>query len=88
MSLALKRMVLTYPNTPSTCPRMSICSRRLGAMVVMLTFDASNPAILASAGKSLSAPSFAAPPSVRPSKSFGVLIGLSVFTATVNGGRL
>ena len=67
---------------------MSICSRRFGCMLVILTLPQSIFALLHSAGKSLSAPSFAAPPIVRPSKSFGVLIGLSAFTATVKGGRL
>ena len=57
-------------------------------MLVMLTLAQSILASLQSAGNSFSAPSLAAPPSVLPSKSFGVLIGLSVFTATVNGGWL
>ena len=57
-------------------------------MLVILTLSQSILAILQKAGNSLSAPSLAAPPRVLPSKSFGVLIGLSAFTATVNGGRL
>jgi len=48
----------------------------------------SSLASLAKAGNSLSAPSFAAPPSVLPSRSFAVLIGESAFTAMVKGGRL
>ena len=57
-------------------------------MLVILTLVQSILVSLQSAGNSLSAPSLAAPPSVLPSKSFGVLIGLSAFTATVNGGWL
>ena len=57
-------------------------------MLVILTLLQSILASLQSAGNSFSAPSLAAPPSVLPSKSFGVLIGLSAFTATVKGGRL
>ena len=55
-------------------------------MLVILTLLQSILASLQKAGNSLSAPSLAAPPSVLPSKSFGVLIGLSAFTATVKGG--
>ena len=61
---------------------------QVGLHVGDLDLVASNLASLQSAGNSFSAPSLAAPPSVLPSKSFGVLIGLSAFTATVNGGWL
>jgi hypothetical protein len=57
-------------------------------MLTMLTFEASTPASRAKAGKSFRAPSVAVPPSVRPSRSFGVLIGLSARTAIAKGGRL
>ncbi len=55
-------------------------------MLVTLTFVQSILVSLQNAGNSFSTPSLAAPPSVLPSKSFEVLIGLSAFTATVNGG--
>ena len=55
-------------------------------MLVIDTLVQSILANLQKAGNSLSAPSLAAPPSVLPSKSFGVLRGPSAFTATVNGG--
>ena len=45
-------------------------------------------AALQKAGYSFSAPSLAAPPSVLPSRSLGVLIGLEAFTAMAKGGTL
>ena len=57
-------------------------------MLVMLTLLGSTFASLAKAGKSLSAPSLAGPPMVLPSRSFGVLMGLSLFTTMVKGGVL
>src|SRR3979490_579349 len=69
-----------------TWPCISICSRKFGAKFVIATLAGGILVSLHSAGNSLSAPSLAAPPSVFPSKSFGALIGLSGFTATVKGG--
>ena len=57
-------------------------------MLVISTLLQSILVILHKAGNSFSAPSLAAPPSFLPTKSFGSLIGLSAFTATVKGGRL
>jgi len=57
-------------------------------MLVTFTLLASILATLAKAGNSFSAPSLAGPPTVLPSRSFGVLIGLSFFTTIVKGGVL
>lgn len=57
-------------------------------MLLMFTLAASILATVAKAGNSFSAPSLAGPPTVLPSRSFGVLIGLSFFTTMVKGGVL
>ena len=57
-------------------------------MFSTLTLEASIPAVFANAGQSRSAPSFAGPPMVLPSRSLGLTMPLDFFTAITYGGLL
>ena len=56
-------------------------------MLVIVTLLASIPVALAKAGNSFNAPSLAGPPIVLPSRSFGVLMGLSDRVTMTKGAR-